>query len=293
MKFLNRMERKFGKYAVHDLMKYILGLYVVGSVLGLLNAEIYNRYLSLDLQAIMKGQIWRLITFIMAPSGSLSSSGILGVLFLVIEVYLYHMIGSALEQAWGAFRFNMYMYSGILFNVIAGIILQVVITNTQGIHVVVSFGLVYIFQSMFFAFAFLYPNVQLMLWMIIPVKVKWLGYLYGVIFAVEVLACFVTNDTLSRARGVAMIVATANFVLFALWSWKDKRPSMAQVKRRREFKKQVRTMADRAGEPRHRCAICGRTEQDNPDLEFRFCSKCEGNYEYCSDHLFTHEHVKR
>ena len=90
-----------------------------------------------------------------------------------------------------------------------------------------------------------------------------------------------------------MLVSMANFLLFALWSWKSRRPTMAQVKRRRQFHKQVRTASTKAGEPRHRCAICGRTELDNPNLEFRFCSKCDGNYEYCSDHLFTHEHVKK
>ena len=68
-----------------------------------------------------------------------------------------------------------------------------------------------------------------------------------------------------------------------------------EVHRRREFKKamaQSRVNPATGGITKHKCAICGRTEKDDPNLEFRFCSKCNGNYEYCQDHLFTHQHVK-
>lgn len=298
MKFLNNFERKFGKYAVPNLMKYILILYAAGTVLNVLMPDIYLNYLCLDFSMIAKGQIWRLVTFIMAPYSS--SLDIVTILFFAIELYLYYMIGTALEQTWGAFRFNMYIYSGILFNIIAGLIVYVIYGQVfPGANVIFDSGLEYIFQSMFLAFAFLYPDVQLLLMMVIPIKIKWLGYLYGLILVVEIVSCFMSGQWVSivaggacYVRGIAMLVAMMNFLLFFLWSWKVKRPSAAQMKRRREFKKQVRTMSNMSNEPRHRCAICGRTEQDNPNLEFRFCSRCNGNYEYCSDHLFTHEHVK-
>ena len=293
MKFLNKLERKYGRYAVPNLMKYVLGLYAIGTLIGYMDPTIYQNYLCLDFRMIMKGQVWRLITYIMAPGMSATRPSLGGILLFLIEVYLYYMIGNALEQAWGAFRFNLYVISGIIFNIIAAGIIYVVCLQQYDMYVVYPTGLTYIFQSMFFAFAFLYPDVQLMLWMVIPIKVKYLGYLYGVIFGVDVVKCFLSEYLIDRLSAIAMLVATANFFLFVLWSWKVKRPSMAQMKRRKEFKKQVRTMASKSGEPRHRCAICGRTEQDNPNLEFRFCSKCDGNYEYCSDHLFTHEHVKR
>ena len=291
MMFLNKLERKFGKYAIPNLIKYVLVLYAVGTVIGTVNYDFYTMYLSLDFEMVMKGQVWRLITFLMAPYGAIDS--FIGIFLFLIEVYLYYMIGNALEQAWGTFRSNLYIYSGILFNIIAALIIYIVCDQVYGENVIYMVGLEYIFQALFFAFAFLYPNMQLMLWMIIPIKVKYLGYLNGILMAYQVVTCFMSSNIYIRVNGIAMLVAVANFFLFVLWSLKAQRPTRAQVKRRREFKKQVRTMAGKAGEPRHRCAICGRTEQDNPNLEFRFCSKCDGNYEYCSDHLFTHEHVKR
>lgn len=292
MKFLNKLERKFGKYAIPNLIKYVLVLYAVGTLIGCIDPTFYTRYLCLDFEKVMSGQIWRLITFIMAPYGSIGTSFV-GILFFLIEVYLYYMIGNALEQAWGTFRSNLYLYSGVFFNIISAFLIYIVCDNIYGVNVIYTVGLEYIFQTLFFAFAFLYPNVQLMLWMVIPIKVKYLGYLYGIILGIEVISRFASPSIYAKVDGIAMLVACANFFLFALWSLKANKPSKEQVKRRREFKKQVRTMAGKVGEPRHRCAICGRTEQDNPNLEFRFCSKCDGNYEYCSDHLFTHEHVKR
>ena len=291
MKFLNKLERKFGKYAVPNLIKYVLVLYAVGTLIGSVNPDFYKMYLSLDFEMVMRGQIWRLLTFLMAPYGSITS--FIGIFLFLIEVYLYYMIGNALEQAWGTFRSNLYIYSGILFNIIAALVIYIVCDRAYGVNVDYRVGLEYIFQALFFAFAFLYPNTQLMLWMVIPIKVKYLGYLNGILMAYQVVTCFMSPNIYVKVNGIAMVVAVANFFLFVLWSLKAKRPTREQVKRRREFKKEVRTMAGKAGEPRHRCAICGRTEQDNPNLEFRFCSKCDGNYEYCSDHLFTHEHVKR
>ena len=291
MKFLNKLERKFGKYAIPNLIKYVLVLYAVGTLIGSVNPNFYIKYLCLDFEMVMRGQIWRLVTFLMAPYGSINS--FIGILLFLLEVYLYYMIGNALEQAWGTFRSNLYIYSGILFNIIAALVIYIVCDRVYDTNVIYTVGLEYIFQALFFAFAFLYPNTQLMLWMVIPIKVKYLGYLNGILMAYQVVTCFMSSNIYVKVNGIAILVAVANFFLFVLWSLKAQRPTRAQVKRRREFKKEVRTMAGKAGEPRHRCAICGRTEQDNPNLEFRFCSKCDGNYEYCSDHLFTHEHVKR
>lgn len=285
MKFLDKMERKFGRYAIPNIMRYILILYGVGTAIGILMPGFYYQFLSLNFDMIARGQIWRLVTFIMAPYSL--SGNILNILFFIIEVYLYYMIGNALENAWGTFRFNLYLLSGIIFNIIAGFICYLAFGITY------PAGLYYIFQSMFLAFAVLYPDMQLLLYMVIPIKVKWLGYLYAIILGYEVVTCFLSGSRLGYVQGIAILVAMMNFLIFFLWSKKRERISPEQARRKRQFKKQVRSMSNMAGEPRHRCAICGRTEQDNPNLEFRFCSKCDGNFEYCSDHLFTHEHVKR
>lgn len=302
MKFLNRMELKYGRYAIHDLMKYILGLYILGTFLNVISPGIYAEYLCLDFSMVAKGQIWRMITFIMAPSSQMAglnaSTVITGLLFFFVEIFLYRMIGQALEQAWGDFRFNLYIFSGLIFNILAKFICHLVVLQKYGATdaTVVAqngVGLEYIFQTMFLAFAFLYPNVQLLLMFVIPVKVKWLGYFYGAILAFQVISNLSSPYAYGKVTGVAILISTANFILFALLSMKSMRPSREVKQRRKEFRRQARVYTMMEGEARHRCAVCGRTELDNPELEFRFCSKCEGNFEYCSDHLFTHEHVKR
>ncbi len=279
--WISRLERKFGRYAIHNLMKYIIVLYAVSAVLALINPSFYLMYLSLNFEAILHGQIWRLITFILEPIGSMQG---MGMFFLLISLYFYWMIGSNLENAWGAFRFNVYYLMGIVLQIVAGAILYAITKDPfSGFY----FGLNYINQSMFLAFCVLYPDVQLMLMFILPIKVKHLGMIYGAVLAFDVIANLVHGRWY---LAVAIVVAIANFLIFFLSTRNYRRISPKEYHRRSTYRKAVQPPK---GVTRHKCAICGRTEQDDPTLEFRFCSKCEGNYEYCQDHLFTHQHVKK
>jgi hypothetical protein len=287
MNFINKLNRKFGKYAIHNLMFYIIILYATGYLLFMINPNFYERFLSLDVKMILKGQIWRLATFIIQPPNT-------SILFLALELYIYYMIGTNLERAWGAFRFNLYFLSGILFNILATIILYLI----TGISF--SYGLIYINRSLFFAFAALYPNVQFLLLFILPVKVKYLAYFYGAFIIYEVIKLSFSG-VYGIALAVAILVSLGNFLIYFLSTRNYQRLSPSEYKRKTNYKKQVK--AGRMGNvvdfngrktiTRHKCTVCGRTEMDDDNLEFRFCSKCEGNYEYCMDHLFTHEHVKK
>ena len=158
--WLSKLERKFGRYAVPNLMYYIIILYAAGFVLNILNPEFYYRYLSLDAQAIFRGQIWRIATFIIQPPSS-------SLIFIVFALSLYYMIGRQLEHAWGTFRFNLYFFSGVLFHVAAAILLYVI----TGLNLPMSVW--YLNMSLFFAFAALYPDVQFLVFFVIPVKVKY------------------------------------------------------------------------------------------------------------------------
>lgn len=154
---------------------------------------------------------------------------------------------------------------------------------------------------MFFAFAALNPDMQFLLYFVIPIKVKWLALLDAAYMLYQVVQSFYYGIIYFRAgqstgggayisMGIAIIVAMANFLIFFFSTRNYRRVSPKDIHRRRSFKKKA--SAPKAG-PRHRCAVCGRTELDDENLDFRFCSKCDGNYEYCSDHLFTHQHVKK
>ena len=279
MNFLSRLQQKHGNHGIPNLMKYIIVIRIVGAVLGISSPIFYYYYLALDIGSVLNGQIWRLVTFLFAPY---DFSSILSILFFMIEISLYYAIGNALENAWGTFIFNLFIFSGIFFNILAAVILF--IATGIGYYPI---GLEYIYRSMFLTFATLYPDMQFMLYFAIPVKAKWLAWFYAAIIIWNVFS-YIKDGNIVVA--IAIIVSMANFLIYFFGMKNAAKFSPKERRRRNTFKRQVQQSKDIV---KHRCAICGRTDEDGENLEFRFCSKCEGNYEYCNDHLFTHEHVKR
>ena len=233
MDWLSKLERRFGKYAIPNLMYYIIIMYAGGFILQLINPSFYYQYLSLDASAILHGQIWRIITFMIQPPST-------SVIFIIFALYLYYMIGTQLERAWGAFRFNVYFFAGILFHVLAAILVYLI----TGISLPIDTW--YLNMSLFFAFAALYPNVQFLLFFVIPVKVKWLALLDGAYFLYTVILAFLPSYgggifvIIYKANAVAAVVSILNFIIFFLGSRNMKPYSPKQVKRKREFQKKIR-----------------------------------------------------
>ena len=293
MNLLDKLERKFGRYAIHNLMYYIIILYALGYVIVTFVPQFYVQYLSLDPTMILRGQIWRIITFIIYPPNT-------GLFYFLISMYLYYSIGRILEAQWGAFRFNLYFFTGVLLHVVAAFISCYVF----GANIGPAFGTYYLNYSLFFAFAATYPDMQFLLFFIIPIKAKWLGIINGIYFGVTIVAGFLANylpysvliglmnaGIIAHPAYSAMaLVSLANFLIFLFGMRSMRRYNPKEIYRRKVYTKSVKQGQKSAAT--HRCAVCGRTEKDGDDLVFRFCSKCNGNYEYCQDHLFTHEHVK-
>lgn len=278
-KFVRDMEKKFGRYAIPDLINYFIIFYVASTVVNLFLPGLYYGYLALDFSKVMQGQVWRLFTFILSPA---SMDGIWGILFFVITVHIYYLFGHSLENIWGAFRFNLYFIGGIVLTVLAELILY--LATGQSVY---YGGMNYLYQSMFFAFCVLFPETPFMIYFVLPVKAKVLAVLDAILLVVSLFQYMAMG---AYAYCVAIVVSMLNFLLF-FYAYKGlDRFSPRQVKRRRDFKRQ--TMQPR-GVSKHQCAICGRNEMTNPDLSFRFCTKCNGNYEYCEEHLFTHQHETR
>ena len=283
-KFLNRLEQKIGRYAIHNLSLYIIGGYAIGYVMQIFSEPITN-WLSLNPYEILHGQIWRLVTWMLIPPSGYN------IIFLVIMLYFYYSLGTTLERTWGAFRYNVYILSGMLFTVIGAFVLYLVRTgmdpnpaNAYGYGMIISlmFSTYYVNMSIFLAFAANYPDMQVMFWFIIPIKIKWMAYVYVAMLAFN----FLTGGAEIR---VAIVASLLNFILFFLSTRNLKRITPKEIHRKKVYHQQVnraRTVT------KHKCAICGRTEEEDPTLEFRFCSKCNGNYEYCQDHLLSHKHVK-
>ncbi|MBQ9990301.1 MAG: hypothetical protein IJP31_05090 [Lachnospiraceae bacterium] len=278
--FLDRMEKKLGRYAIHNLSLYLIICYAFGYIIQIVNADFFA-YLTLEPIYIMQGQIWRLVTWILVPPSSMS-------IFTLLMLYFYYSIGSNMEKVWGAFRYNVYLFSGMLFTILGAFLVFALYYFAYGITPTVIGYFVstyYVSMSILLAYAATFPNMQIVMILFIfpvPMKVKWLGILYGVMMVISALQ--------SNMVGRIMILASLlNFILFFLTSRNRMYASPKEVHRRQVYKQQVKKAQPIT---KHKCAVCGRTDASNPELEFRFCSKCNGNYEYCQDHLFTHEHVK-
>ncbi|MDD6035716.1 MAG: hypothetical protein PUC30_05910 [Lachnospiraceae bacterium] len=302
MKFLNRLERKWGRHAIPNLMYYMIALYAMGLFLDLFAPGLYTNWLSLDVYRILHGEIWRLVTFVLQPPSS-------NIFFVFIELYMYYSIGRSLEAMWGTFRFNVYYFSGLLFQIVAAFLFYGIacLVMGQGMVYVSTVGIgsmYYVNRSMFLAYIVMVPNATFYLSFLIPVKAKWLGIFYGILMGYEVfsyLRFYGLRD--GGPYALAIVVSVLNFLIFFLMTRNYQRMSPSEIKRKAVFRKKMNDAKRDSGNvvefrgrnviTRHKCAVCGRTELDDDSLEFRFCSKCDGNYEYCSEHLYTHTHVKK
>lgn len=289
----NGLRRKLEKYAIPNLTLYLIICYGIGYLMQYLVPAGYQ-YLMLDPFLVLKGQVWRLVTWILIPPDSSN------IFFVLITLYLYYSLGGLLERIWGTYKYNVYLFSGLLFTILGAFVLcgYSVLMGAQptiytGLYLLNNgsavyfgqFSTYYINMSIFLACAASIPDVQVLLMFIFPIKVKWLGIVYGIILLVNCIQGGI-------ATWIVVIFSLLNFLVFFLRSKGKMHLSVGQIKRQQEFHQKMRAAGQTKGITRHKCAICGRTELDGDDLEFRFCSKCNGNYEYCQYHLFTHEHVK-
>ncbi|MDE7300292.1 MAG: hypothetical protein K2N94_15955 [Lachnospiraceae bacterium] len=309
MKFMYKMEQKFGRYAIRNLSLALIICYAVGYVLELINSEFLS-FLTLNPYLILHGQVWRLFSWILIPPGSFD-------FFTLIMLYFYFSIGTNLERTWGAFRYNFYLFGGMLFTILGsfavmgygyleyGEIINAVGAKTffttglsfGGLPIggiwFYSFSTYFVNMSIFLAFAATFPDIQIYLMFLVPIKIKYLGAIYAIML--------IWQFARSSVEGQIVIAASLlNFVVFFLLTRNYKRVSPKEIHRKQKFRREVRAgqrgdntvpFRGRTTVTRHRCAVCGRTELDDDNLEFRFCSKCDGNYEYCMEHLYTHEHV--
>lgn len=297
MTWIDKLERKYGRFGIPNLTLYIVICYVAGYFLEMVSPSLVN-LLSLDPGSILKGQIWRLVTWVVS---SPNSGNVF--LFAISILFFYYPIGTSLERTWGTFRYTLYIFMGLLFTILGAFLLYLFtggMLSFQGVNISMTmfnhmtggmFTTYYISLSVFLAYAMTYPDMRILLWFVIPIKMKWMAIVYGAILL---------YDVFSYIRGgywfmvIPIVASLLNFVIFYFTGGRLHRYNPREVKRRNDFKRAVAKSQTMSGNgiSKHKCAICGRTELDHPELEFRFCSKCNGNYEYCQDHLFTHEHVK-
>ena len=294
MKKLNNAVDRFcyrhPRFGIPNLMIYVVIANAIIWVFSLMGGGgILYEWLSFSPYHILRGQVWRLVTFALLPY----STGF----FALIAFYFYYFIGSTIERQWGSGKFTIYFFSGMLLTVIYGFILYFTLRYSYGgsnilewlsVYIGNFFSAYYIYLSMLFTFATLYPDMQVLFFFIIPVKMKWLGILDAALFLYDVL----------RIEPFAFkflpLVAVLNYLLFCGdWLFAFFRPAARQQRRNTvNFHNEVRRMQyeQRTRPYTRRCEICGRTDTEYPDLEFRFCSRCAGYHCFCIDHINDHRH---
>ncbi len=263
MNWIDKLERKFGRFAIPNLMLYIIVAHTIILILTALQPPLGNTLVSqfiLVPSLVAQGQIWRLITFIFIPQS-------MGSIWSVLALFFYYSISNSLEQQWGSFKFNLYYLIGIL-----GTIAGSMIFNINGTPMFLNL-------TLFLAYGKLFGENTIYLFMILPIKVKYLAWGY---WGLNIFSAV----TGGLAGIVLLVVSLANyFLFFGIDNVRSTKTKKQVNQRQREFKKDRPTVIQI-----HRCNVCGLTDRDEPDMDFRYCSKCDGHFEYCEEHISNHEH---
>ena len=262
MSMLDKLEKKLGRYALPNVTVYLIAgqtffflLYMTG--------KLERDLTRLSAALLLEGEWWRLATFLFDPPLS-------NLLFAFFAWYLFYLMGSALEEYWGAFRYNVYLLIGILLTVAVSFL-------TPALPVSNAF----IGGSVFLAFACLYPDFTLMIFFVLPVRIKWLALITWLYYGYLVLF----GGWHTR---LLVLASVGNFLLFFArdirWLVKSGQRQMAR---------QAAQLSRRDDEPFHCCTVCGITDKSHPQMDFRSCPECAGQRGYCQEHIHTHEHLKQ
>ena len=265
------------RLGIPGLMRYIVIANAAIYIFSLFDQSgLLLNVLAMDARSVLRGQIWRIATFVLIPTGSSPLS-------VLLSLFFYYWLGESMERIWGSTKFTVYYVSGMLLSVIASILALFLDGFSFPIY-----GAGYVNSALFFAYALTYPEAMVRIFYIIPVKMKWLAILEAVVYAVVVVWGVVTG-----AWGYALtpVVAMLNLFVFFSPDFYRKTDSVRAHNRREavQFRKAVKEQQRQKGY-NHKCEVCGRTDTDYPALQFRYCSKCSGYHCFCEDHIFNHTH---
>lgn len=272
---IDRFCARHPNFAIPGLMRYIVGANIVLYLLQMFAGSGTLSFLALEPAAILRGEVWRIFTYILFPT----SSG----LWLLISCMFYYWLGGSLERIWGSAKFTIYYFSGALLTALGTILVYFI----DGIPLQI-YGADYVNSAMFFAYALYFGDAMVRIFFFFPIKMKWVAWFEGVMYLVSALS-YISHGLL----GMAMLPAVALMNLFVFFSPEiQRRADYTRAKHRPEaiqFRKAVKEQQKQRGY-NHKCTVCGKTDTEYPNLQFRYCSKCAGYHCYCEEHIFNHTH---
>ena len=270
---IDRFCARHPRFGVSNLMLYLVIAQAAVYILDLLAGGMLTGYwLPFHRDLILRGEVWRLVSFILIPSAS-------SPFYLLMGCYFYYWIGQTLERTWGTAKFNLFYLSGVVLSILLGM----VVGYTE---------IYYVNLSIFLVIATLYGEMQVLVFFVIPIKMKWMALIDVVLIVVDVIGY-------GRAGlWIFALVPLASFVNYFIYTWPFWGYKLGIAKRKAnpqviQFKKVQKQAQKQASGYRHKCAVCGITDADHPDMEFRYCSKCDGYFCYCMDHINSHVHVHK
>ena len=281
---------KHPRFGISNLMLYIAIAQVAIFFLDLFTRGMFSSLLSFWAPDILRGQVWRLVTFVVVPNSS-------NPFYLLLGCYFYYWIGSMLEREWGTAKFNLFYLCGIVLSAVLGMVFSLMqwdlisYLDRMGLS---SVNLAYYLNlSIFLIIATLYGEMQVLLLFVIPIKMKWAALIDVVLIVVDVIQYVQVGWWVFALFPLASFV---NYFIFTwpVWSMKlgfARRRADPQVINFKRAQKQAQKKAKETGGYMHKCAVCGLTDLDDPNMEFRYCSKCDGYYCYCRDHINNHVHI--
>lgn len=268
---IDRFCARHPRFGIPNLAMYIaIGQAIVG-VLDLFFGGRLSGAMLFYSPYILRGQVWRLVTFVLVPTDS-------NPFYLILGCYVVYWTGQMLEREWGSAKFTLYYLSGVVLSILGGMILGTI-------------DIYYIHLSFFLVIATLYSEMQVLFMFVVPIKMKWLALLD--------VALILLNGV--RFGPVVLLWTLPSFLNYFIFTWSFWSMKLGFVRRRADpqvinFKKarrQAEKKARETGGYLHKCAVCGLTDQDDPDMEFRYCSKCDGYYCYCANHINNHIHIRQ
>lgn len=285
---IDRFCAKHPRFGIPNLMKTLvftqIGVFVVELLCRVLLKTSWIGYLQFVPHLIFQGEIWRLITWLVIPNST-------NPFYLLLGCYFYYWIASMLEREWGTPKFNLFYFGGALLSVVLGLLLGLV--QRELTHSFSPINLAYYLNlSIFLVLATIYGETRVYLFFVVPVKMKWMALIDVVLILVDAVN-FVRLGYWMLA--LVPLASWINYFIFTAAFWGAK---LGVARRRADpqvinFKK-VQKQAQKVQENQsyhHKCAVCGITDAMEPDMEFRYCSKCDGYHCYCADHINNHVHI--
>lgn len=277
---IDRFCYRHPRFGIPRLMLYIVIGNAIVYLLSLVDtAYVFMPLLEFDAEMILQGQIWRLVSFVFVPQVS-------GLLWVVISLYFYYFIGNALETQWGPGKFTIYYFSGLLAMIIYGFV-------AYFCGATVGLWPAYLNTGMFLVFATFYPDLQFRIFFIIPIKAKWIAVVDLIYFAIGIVGNTFPQNLLPVVILLHYCVFCGGW-LFDLIHPENVKKRSKRRNRTVNFKREVNKInREQANAPyKRKCAVCGKTDTDYPQLEFRYCSQCDGYHCFCEEHIGNHVHFK-